>query len=147
MLKKESEQGKGCCQKVLIDSTPSNIENLKESCPSCDIVCIHSERIKSVSHKLIQPEQAGDLADLFKTLADPTRVKILDALSKAEFCVCDLAEILGLSQSATSHQLRVLRNNKLVKYRREGKMIYYTLDDEHVLGLYSQGLEHISEHH
>ena len=147
MTKKESELGKGYCQKALLHSATSNTENLKESCPSCDIVCIHSERIKSVSHKLIQTEQAGDLADLFKTLADPTRVKIIDALSKAEFCVCDLAEILGLSQSATSHQLRVLRNGKLVKYRREGKMIYYSLDDEHVLGLYSQGLEHISEHH
>lgn len=147
MLKKEKEIGQGYCPKALLYSATTNLEKLIESCPSCDIVCIHSERIKSVSHKLIHSEQAGDLADLFKTLADPTRVKIIDALSKAEFCVCDLAEILGLSQSATSHQLRVLRNSKLVKYRREGKMIYYTLDDEHVLGLYSQGLEHISEHH
>ncbi|KLU66811.1 hypothetical protein DEAC_c14790 [Desulfosporosinus acididurans] len=97
-------------------------------------------------NKLILHVQAEDLAELFKTLADPTRVRIIDALAEAELCVCDLAELLNLSPSATSHQLRVLRGNKLVKFRREGKMVYYALDDEHVLGLYSQGLEHINEH-
>ncbi|MDI6880306.1 MAG: metalloregulator ArsR/SmtB family transcription factor [Desulfitobacteriaceae bacterium] len=90
-------------------------------------------------------DKANHLAELFKTLGDSTRIRILDALTKSEFCVCDLAEILGLSQSATSHQLRVLRNNHLIKYRREGKMVYYSLDDDHVLGLYGQGLEHINE--
>ncbi|MGC7870880.1 ArsR/SmtB family transcription factor [Desulfosporosinus sp. SYSU MS00001] len=114
--------------------------------PICDTVCIHPEVINNFDNKLILHEQAEDLAELFKSLADPTRVRIIDALAKAELCVCDLAELLNLSQSATSHQLRVLRGNKLVKYRREGKMVYYALDDEHVLGLYSQGLEHINEH-
>lgn len=114
--------------------------------PVCDCVCVHPEVINRFDNKLILPEKAEDLAELFKTMADPTRVRIIDALSKAELCVCDLAELLSLSQSATSHQLRVLRNNKLVKYRREGKMVYYSLDDDHVLGLYCQGLEHINEH-
>ena len=125
-----------------------DVEKLKENdSPVCDILCVHHEAVHNVSGKLISAEQAEDLAALFKTLADPTRVRIMDALAKAELCVCDLAELLRLSQSATSHQLRVLRSNKLVKYRREGKMVYYSLDDDHVLGLYSQGIEHISERH
>lgn len=113
--------------------------------PLCDAVCVHSEILRNIDDQLILSEQADDLAELFKTLADPTRVRIIDALAKTELCVCDLAELLGLSQSATSHQLRVLRSSKLVKYRREGKMVYYSLDDYHVLGLYSQGIEHINE--
>lgn len=113
--------------------------------PVCEIDCIHPELISQFQSEIIPVQQSYNLADLFKTLGDPTRIRIVDALSKSEFCVCDLAEILGLSQSATSHQLRVLRNSKLVKFRREGKMVYYTLDDHHVLSLYRQGLEHISE--
>lgn len=113
--------------------------------PVCEILCIHTDLIDSVRKKLIPGELVQSLAELFKTLGDPTRVRIMDALEKAEFCVCDLAELLGLSQSATSHQLRVLRNNQLVKYRREGKMAYYSLDDNHVMALYREGLEHISE--
>lgn len=111
----------------------------------CDIVCVHTELIEKYSGQLLRSDKANHLAELFKTLGDSTRIRILDALTKSEFCVCDLAEILGLSQSATSHQLRVLRNNHLIKYRREGKMVYYSLDDDHVLGLYGQGLEHINE--
>lgn len=113
----------------------------------CEVDCVHPEVIEKFSTRVIDVNQANDLAELFKTLGDPTRVRIMDALAlaKGEFCVCDLAELLDLSQSATSHQLRVLRNSKLVKYHREGKMVYYALDDDHVLGLYRQGLEHISE--
>lgn len=113
--------------------------------PVCEVECIHPELISRYRHEIIGLLQANDLANLFKTLGDPTRLRIVSALAKSEFCVCDLAELLGLSQSATSHQLRVLRSNKLVKYRRDGKMAYYSLDDDHVLGLYSQGLDHISE--
>lgn len=111
----------------------------------CEVVCVHHDLIADYADKLIHKGKANDLAELFKTLGDPTRIRIMDALSHSEFCVCDLAEILGLTQSATSHQLRVLRNSKLIKYRREGKMVYYSLDDDHVLSLYSQGLEHINE--
>ncbi|HHY25311.1 MAG TPA: winged helix-turn-helix transcriptional regulator, partial [Desulfitobacterium dehalogenans] len=100
---------------------------------------------RAYAHQLLSLDRATKLADLFKTLGDPTRVRIMDALAKAEVCVCDLAELLGLSQSATSHQLRVLRSSNLVKYRREGKMVYYSLHDNHVQELYRQGLEHIDE--
>jgi ArsR family transcriptional regulator, lead/cadmium/zinc/bismuth-responsive transcriptional repressor len=120
-------------------------EETSSDTPVCEIECIHSDLISRFHSEMIPIQQSHDLADLFKTLGDPTRIRIVDALAKSEFCVCDLAEILGLSQSATSHQLRVLRNSKLVKYRRDGKMVYYSLDDDHVLSLYRQGLEHISE--
>lgn len=118
----------------------TNDENL-----ICDIVCVHPEVLDSYSNQVISLERATDLADLFKTLGDPTRVRIMDVLAKAELCVCDLAELLGLSQSATSHQLRVLRSSNLVKYRRDGKMVFYSLQDQHVVELYRQGLEHIDE--
>jgi len=111
----------------------------------CDILCVHHEVIDKYTDQLITVDRSNGLAELFKTLGDPTRIRIMDALSKTEFCVCDLAELLGLSQSATSHQLRVLRNNDLVKYRREGKMVYYSVHDSHVSELYRQGLEHIDE--
>jgi len=111
----------------------------------CDILCVHHEVIDKYTDQLITLDRANNLAELFKTLGDPTRIRIMDALAKSEFCVCDLAELLGLSQSATSHQLRVLRNNDLVKYRREGKMVYYSVHDSHVSELYRQGLEHIDE--
>ena len=111
----------------------------------CDILCVHHEVIDKYSDQLITLDRANSLSELFKTMGDPTRIRIMDALAKTEFCVCDLAELLGLSQSATSHQLRVLRNNDLVKYRREGKMVYYSMHDSHVSELYRQGLEHIDE--
>ncbi|MBE7558330.1 helix-turn-helix transcriptional regulator [bacterium] len=91
------------------------------------------------------PETIIALAETFKALADPSRTRILFALSRAELCVCDLAELLGLSVSAISHQLRHLRELKLVKYRREGKMAYYSLDDDHVKTLFRQGLAHVEE--
>lgn len=111
----------------------------------CDILCVHHEVINQYTDQLITLERANSLAELFKTLGDPTRIRIMDALAKTEFCVCDVAELLGLSQSATSHQLRVLRNNGLVKYRREGKMVFYSVHDAHVSEIYRQGLEHIDE--
>lgn len=132
----------------MTDKKGSDIDNsLEMDGLACEVECIHPEVIEQFSTKIIDVNRAKDLAELFKTLGDPTRIRIMDALAlgEGELCVCDLAELLDLSQSATSHQLRVLRNSKLIKYRREGKMIYYSLDDDHVSGLYSQGLEHISE--
>jgi Predicted transcriptional regulators len=111
----------------------------------CDISCVHHEVVNKYVDQLITLDRANSLAELFKTLGDPTRIRIIDALAKSELCVCDLAELLGLSQSATSHQLRVLRNSNLAKYRREGKMVYYSVHDSHVSELYRQGLEHIDE--
>jgi DNA-binding transcriptional ArsR family regulator len=128
-----------------LENTPSeSLEEMSDS-PICEITYIHTDRIESVRKTLIPEEQANHLAELFKTLGDPTRIRIMDALAKSELCVCDLVELLKLSQSATSHQLRVLRNNHLVKYRREGKLVYYSLDDDHVLTLYREGIEHITE--
>lgn len=126
-------------------NSPSELLTEISDSPVCEITCVHADLIDSVEKLLIPEEQVNHLAELFKTLGDPTRIRIMDALAKSEFCVCDLVELLKLSQSATSHQLRVLRNNHLVKYRREGKMVYYSLDDDHVSALYREGMEHISE--
>lgn len=89
--------------------------------------------------------EVDELAETFRVLGDPTRVRILDALAAAELCVCDLATLLGLSESAVSHQLRLLRTMRIVRSRREGRMVFYALDDHHVTGLFEQGLEHVEE--
>jgi ArsR family transcriptional regulator len=85
------------------------------------------------------------LAETFKVLGDVTRVRILDALSRSELCVCDIAQLLGLSESAVSHQLRLLRGMRLVRARRDGRMVFYTLDDQHIVRLFEQGMEHVGE--
>lgn len=111
----------------------------------CEVQCIHEESVKAVQGKMIKDEIFYELADLFKTLGDSTRIKIIFALMQKELCVCDLAVVIGASDSAVSHQLRVLRSQKLVKFRREGKVLYYSLDDDHISGLFAQGLEHVME--
>ena len=98
------------------------------------------------SPHLLQPDTVGALADIFKVLGDPTRVRILDVLSRGEQCVCHLAGLLGMTESAISHQLRLLRNTRIVRARRDGRQIYYSLDDKHVLTLFRQGLRHVEEH-
>ncbi|NLN86110.1 MAG: helix-turn-helix transcriptional regulator [Syntrophomonadaceae bacterium] len=110
----------------------------------CESQCIHEEAVAAVSGKMLSGEEAQSLADTFKTLADPNRVKIIFSLMHQELCVCDLAAVIGASDSAVSHQLRMLRNQKLVKFRREGKILYYSLADEHIDTLLKQGLKHIS---
>lgn len=95
---------------------------------------------------LLPPETVASLADIFKVLGDPTRVRILDVLSRGEQCVCHLARQLRLTESAVSHQLRLLRNTRIVRSRRDGRLIYYALDDRHVLTLFRQGLRHVEEH-
>ncbi|MDD4775389.1 MAG: metalloregulator ArsR/SmtB family transcription factor [Syntrophomonas sp.] len=110
----------------------------------CGSPCIHEEAVNEVSQRMLSGEEAQALADTFKTLADPNRVKIVFALMNRELCVCDLAVVIGASDSAVSHQLRMLRTQKLVKFRREGKILYYSLVDEHIDKLFKQGLEHIS---
>jgi ArsR family transcriptional regulator len=99
----------------------------------------------ALRERLLDDESAVALAETFKVLGDPTRVRILDALSRTEVPVCDLAEELGLTQSAVSHQLRLLRSMRLVRARRDGRHIYYALDDDHILKLFKQGLEHVQE--
>ena len=111
----------------------------------CEYIHVHADIVKSVKEAMPEEESLYDLADFFKVFADSTRIKILYVLLQAEMCVCDIAQLLGATQSAISHQLRMLKQMKLVKYRREGKTIFYSLSDEHIKNILSQGLEHISE--
>ena len=111
----------------------------------CELEKVHDDVLKRVNSEMPPDAILYDLADLFKVFGDPTRIKSLYALFEAELCVCDMAELLGITQTAISHQLRVLKNNKLVKFRREGKNIYYSLSDDHVTRIIAQGMEHVNE--
>ena len=111
----------------------------------CQCTEVHPDAISHARAGMPAEESLYDLADLFKLFADSTRVRILSALSAAELCVCDIAQLLGMTQSAISHQLRLLKNGKLVRARREGKAVYYTLADEHVRSIIAQGMEHVNE--
>lgn len=113
-----------------------------ESCPEH---ASHPSALHQVERDLPSDENLYDLAELFKVFGDSTRIKILYALFEAELCVCDIAQLLGVSQSAVSHQLRVLKNTRLVKPRREGKAVFYSLADDHVRKIIAQGMEHIME--
>lgn len=113
--------------------------------PCCEAVQIHLDVVERVRRELPPDETLYDLAELFKLFGDSTRVKILYALLESELCVCDIAKLMEVTQSAVSHQLRVLKANKLVKFRKEGKVVYYSLADEHVSRILSQGMEHICE--
>ncbi|MBU5312106.1 metalloregulator ArsR/SmtB family transcription factor [Tissierella carlieri] len=115
------------------------------SVEKCDCNVIHEDVVNQVKDKMSEEENLYDLAELFKVFGDSTRIKILWALNEAEMCVCDIAVLLNMTQSAISHQLRVLRQATLVKNRKEGKVVYYSLDDEHVKHIFDQGLIHINE--
>jgi len=105
---------------------------------------IHEEVISRVKETMPEEEILFDLADLFKVFGDTTRIKIIYALFSSEMCVCDIAALLGMNQSAISHQLRILKQARLVKFRKDGKIVYYSLDDEHVKQIFDCGLLHIS---
>ena len=111
----------------------------------CDCEIIHNDVVKAVRETLPKDEVICDLADFFKIFGDTTRVKILYALDKNELCVCDISALLEMTVSAVSHQLKILRDSNLVKTRREGKIVYYSLADEHVKEIIECGMEHISE--
>ena len=115
------------------------------SADSCDVFHLHPAKVAALKRVLLEGGSVVALAETFKLLGDVTRVRILDALSRSELCVCDLARLLALSESAVSHQLRLLRGVRLVRPRRAGRMVFYTLDDEHIVGLFEQGLEHVQE--
>lgn len=117
----------------------------KMDLPCCEEDLIHQGTVEQVRSLLPEDEVLYDLAELFKIFGDSTRVKILYALLEAELCVCDIAKLMEVSQSAVSHQLRVLKASKLVKFRKEGKTVFYSLADEHVIRILSQGMEHILE--
>ena len=111
----------------------------------CDTTEVHEDILQTVSEKMPDEDELYDLAELFKVFGDSTRIRILFVLFEAEVCVCDLAESLHMTQSAISHQLKILKQNKLVKGRREGKSVFYSLADDHVRTIIAQGIEHIAE--
>ena len=129
---------------------PANLANPADvaqpaNLDSCDVFHLDSVKVAALKTTLLGDRAVVALAETFKVLGDTTRVRILDALSRSELCVCDIARLLGLSESAVSHQLRLLRGMRLVRPRRAGRMVFYSLDDQHIVGLFEQGLEHVQE--
>jgi DNA-binding transcriptional ArsR family regulator len=120
------------------------MKKINDEAPKCDCNVIHQDVVDQVKEQLPDWGSLYALSELFKSFADQTRLKILFALSTQEMCVCDLASLLDMTQSAVSHQLRVLRNVRLVKYHKQGKIVYYSLDDDHVNAIFKQGLEHVA---
>lgn len=110
----------------------------------CEVTVIHDDIVSDIQAKKLSVEKGNELALLFQALSDPTRLRIIHTLMQAEICVCDLAAVLEMTQSSVSHQLRNLRTLRLVKHRKVGRMVYYSIDDEHVLSLMEIGLQHIS---
>lgn len=120
-------------------------ENINEQIECCDCNEFHEDLLKIVNDTMPEETELYDLAELFKVFGDSTRIRILFVLFEAEVCVCDLAKVLNMTQSAISHQLRILKANKLVNSRREGKSVFYSLADGHVRTIIAQGREHIEE--
>lgn len=113
--------------------------------PQCEYLHAHKDVIEHINQTLPPQEHLYDLAELYKVFGDSTRIRLLYVLMKEELCVCDLAALLGMSLSAVSHQLRILKQAKLVKFRKEGKTVFYSLADDHVTTIIAQGMEHIEE--
>ncbi|MFA5341157.1 MAG: metalloregulator ArsR/SmtB family transcription factor [Clostridia bacterium] len=118
---------------------------MEDQFENCEYIHIHEETVNTVKKSIPSENKLYDLSDLFKIFGDKTRIKILYALSYAEMCVCDIARLTEMTQSAISHQLKILKSSKLVKYRKEGKSIFYSLADGHVETILKQGREHIEE--
>jgi DNA-binding transcriptional ArsR family regulator len=112
---------------------------------SCEIQFVDEQKVENARRAMKTAEAVTTLAETFKILGDPTRIKIAFALSREELCVCDIANLLGVSQSAVSHSLRTLRQMKLVRFRKEGQIAYYTLDDDHIANLLNEGFRHVEE--
>lgn len=118
---------------------------MKNSTYVCDCDVIHADIVDEVKGKMTEDETLCDLSDFFRVLGDSTRVKIIAALDHREMCVCDLAVLLNMTKSAISHQLRSLKQANLVRFRKEGKIVFYALADDHVKAIFTMGLEHIGE--
>ena len=121
------------------------ITNDEEKVPSCEFQHVHEDTVKKISAAMPDEDSLFDLAELYKIFGDSTRIKILYALFDEELCVCDIATLIGMSMSAVSHQLRILKQARLVKFRRDGKTVFYSLADDHVHSILGQGMDHISE--
>ncbi len=109
----------------------------------CDVQCIHPDLVEQRGDKTLDWSKASRLSKIFRVMSDPNRLRIISLVAQGELCVCDIAAALNMTQSAVSHQLRVLRLSELVKVRKEGRVAWYSLDDDHVLKLFTQGLEHM----
>jgi DNA-binding transcriptional ArsR family regulator len=120
-------------------------DNKKKKAATCGQMIIHDDIIKKVQDDMPQEDNLYDLAELFKVFGDTTRIKIIWALFQSEMCVCDIAFLLNMTQSAISHQLRVLKASKLVRNRRAGKTVFYSLADDHIKKIFEMGMEHITE--
>ena len=118
---------------------------MTEPAETCKVDLVHPERVEAVRAHQASSDDVGSLADVFQMLASPSRLRIVEALAARELCVCDLSEAVGVSQSAVSHHLRHLRQLRLVRFRKEGRMAYYRLDDDHVTTLFETGMEHVRE--
>jgi ArsR family transcriptional regulator len=118
---------------------------MENDMPHCDVCCVHENLVKNLAEIMPDDDKLIDLAELFKVFGDSTRIKILTALSGGELCVCDISSAVGMTSSAVSHQLKILKNAKLVKFRRDGKTVFYSLADSHVNIILRQGLDHVSE--
>lgn len=121
------------------------MKDINNELDRCDCTIIHEETVQHVRTKMPADENLYDLAEFFKVFGDTTRIKILCALAESEMCVCDIAVLLNMTQSSISHQLRVLKQARLVRYRREGRVVYYSLDDDHVKQIFNLGLIHLNE--
>ncbi|MBI1803398.1 MAG: winged helix-turn-helix transcriptional regulator [Ignavibacteriae bacterium] len=118
---------------------------MKKSIGRCEVLFVHEDRVRSARKALRDDRTTLELAETFKVLSDPTRLKVVLALTKEELCVCDIAALLGMTDSAISHQLRTLKHLRLVKHRKMGKMAYYSLDDEHIKDLIRLATRHVTE--
>ena len=116
-----------------------------EAIEKCKVTVVHQELVNKINETLPKEEVLYDLAEIFKVFGDTTRIKILYSLFKHEMCVCDIAAIVGVSQSAISHQLSFLKQAKLVKNKKVGKIVYYSLDDDHITSIFNEGLKHVKE--
>lgn len=118
---------------------------MQEHIHTCDCTILHEDSVKYVKDNFLDETAFDQLSLFFKVFADPTRLKIIYALDQKELCVCDIAAVLGMTKSAVSHQLALLKQSDLVKYRREGKTVFYSLEDDHICKIFESGLEHINE--
>lgn len=121
------------------------MENKKKEAITCGQLMIHDDIVRKVRDNMPEEDNLYDLAELFKVFGDSTRIKIIWALFESEMCVCDLAYLFNMTQSAISHQLRVLKSARLVRYRKSGKVVYYSLDDDHINKIFALGMQHIRE--
>ena len=113
--------------------------------PQCDFLHVHADIVEDVKEQMLDDDVLQDLSDLYKVFSDRTRIRILYVLLKREMCVCDIAQLLEMTQSAISHQLRTLKQSHLVKYRRDGKTVFYSLADQHVEMILNMGVDHVTE--